>query len=221
MDFEEAYAQFVLQHLESSTVSRARRLQDGLGHAEKLFLLNVWWPIFGHFHHLHPEYEIRDYSDGHRYIDFAYIQAYYRLAIEIDGFEWHWQGVTRQKHADHVNRQNALLIDDWRLLRFTYDSVLRHPRSCQQTVQQMLGKGQIIAAELAGLSLEEREIVRIAARRSLPISAPEICDWIHVSSRHARELLHRLVESHWLEPASGSVRITSYRIDSSRLTVPW
>lgn len=41
-----------------------------------------WRPSFQTFDHLHPEYEVFDYKDGYRYIDFTYILPYVRLAIE-------------------------------------------------------------------------------------------------------------------------------------------
>jgi hypothetical protein len=36
-------------------------LERGHAHGEKLFLQNVWWPMFSHFDHLHPEYEVLDW----------------------------------------------------------------------------------------------------------------------------------------------------------------
>lgn len=33
-----------------------RRLAEGHSHAEKLMLQHIWHPAFGHFNHLHPEY---------------------------------------------------------------------------------------------------------------------------------------------------------------------
>lgn len=221
MDFEEAYRKFVEHHLKRSSPTRMKRLEKGLGHAEHLFLFNVWWPAFGQFEHLHPEYEIRDYTDGYRYIDFAYIESHFRLAIEIDGFEWHWQSITQDKFRDHLARQNALLIDDWRLLRFSYDSVRLYPRTCQQTLQQMLGRGRDAVLEVSKLSLEEREILRLSSRRTTPITVKQVCDWLNVRPKHAQELLRGLAEKHWLEPASGKLRITSYTLDVSRHGVSW
>jgi hypothetical protein len=52
MTFEEAHAQFMKTHLEKRKGERLRRLQEGHGHAEKLFLENVWWPTFRQFNHL-------------------------------------------------------------------------------------------------------------------------------------------------------------------------
>ncbi|WP_307203806.1 hypothetical protein [Paenibacillus harenae] len=64
-----------------------RRLASEHGYAEKLFLEKVWFPVFQHFNCLTPEYEVDDYIDGKRYLDFAYIRDTLRLAIEIDGYK--------------------------------------------------------------------------------------------------------------------------------------
>lgn len=99
MGFENEYEEFVHGHVQRRTGERLRRLHKGLGHAERRFLETVWWPTFHHFDHLHPEYEIHDYKDGYRYIDFAYIQPYFQVAIEIDGLESHWRNITKWQYS--------------------------------------------------------------------------------------------------------------------------
>lgn len=61
--------------LQTRSGESQRRLQDGHGHAEKLFLEQVWWPAVGRFDFLHAEYPISDFKDGDRYLDFAYIRG--------------------------------------------------------------------------------------------------------------------------------------------------
>lgn len=46
---------------------------------------------------------IRDFKDGHRFIDFAYIQPHFRIAIEIDGFGPHWQDITPDEFCHQPN----------------------------------------------------------------------------------------------------------------------
>jgi hypothetical protein len=70
-----------------------------------LSLGNVWWPLFHHFDHLHPEYEVDDFMDGKRYLDFAYIRQGARIYFEIDGYGSHLKGVSRWQFADHLERQ--------------------------------------------------------------------------------------------------------------------
>ena len=54
MGFEEEYQAFLNAHLQVRTGERLRRLQEGHNQAERLFLKQVWWPLFYHFRYLHP-----------------------------------------------------------------------------------------------------------------------------------------------------------------------
>jgi very-short-patch-repair endonuclease len=119
--FEAAYAKWMAGHCQASRGERNRRLREEHGHAEKCFLANVWWPTFGHFEGLHPEYEVRDFKDGGRFLDYACLSVGMRMCIEIDGYGPHWREISRWRFADNLMRQNHLLIDGWRLLRFAYD----------------------------------------------------------------------------------------------------
>lgn len=69
-------------------------------------------------------------------VDFAYPDV--KLAIEVDGFGVH--GTPRAMAKDFV-RQNGLVPHGWRVLRFTWRQVVRHP--------EMVARA--IAAALAGL----------------------------------------------------------------------
>lgn len=125
MGFKEAYDDFLKCHVQKKRKGeRLRRLQEGHGHAEKLFFIEgVWWPSFGHFNHLHPEYEVFDFKDGFRYLDFAYIRPSFRVAMEIDGFGPHMRNSNRWQFSDQWQRQNHLVIDGWHILRFSHDDV--------------------------------------------------------------------------------------------------
>ncbi|MCY9697783.1 hypothetical protein [Paenibacillus alginolyticus] len=66
-DFEKAHEAFLAKHISMRGGERLKRLKEGHGHAEKLFLEQIWWSAFGHFQDLHPEYEIKDFRDGTRF----------------------------------------------------------------------------------------------------------------------------------------------------------
>ncbi|WAH37942.1 DNA-binding response regulator [Alicyclobacillus dauci] len=219
--FDQGYEAFLNMHRKLRTGARLERLHSGLGHAEQAFLKNVWWAMFHHFENLHPEYEIRDYDDGYRYLDFAYVQPYFRVCFEIDGLGPHWKNITKWKFSEHHQRQNALVIDGWYILRFTYDDVQEYPKLCQKTIQQLLGRWQMQSIALASLSVPEREIVRLATSAKHQITPHDVCKFLNVGSKHARHLLHVLVDKRWLEPASGNVRITSYQLHPSKVNTKW
>lgn len=214
--FELEHAEFINFHCKRRTGERLRRLREGHGHAERRFLETVWWPTFHHFHRLHPEYEVHDYRDGFRYIDFAYIQPYFRMAIEIDGIGPHWRNISRWQFSDHCQRQNHLVIDGWHVLRFSYDDVNEQPRTCQQTIQQLMGRWQGNVPSSDTVTLPEREIIRLATRSHKPITPRDVCSLLDVGPDYAQKLLRTLTHKQWLQPATGTVRIRSYKLNQLR-----
>ena len=86
------------------------------------------------FYILYPEFEVKDFRDGTRYIDFAYIRQGLKLAIEIDGYTTHASQISRTQFSDGLIRQNDLMIDGWKILRFSYDDVKDRPRMCEQII---------------------------------------------------------------------------------------
>lgn len=214
--FSAAYTEFLRYHASRRSGERLRRLREGHGHAERLFLQNVWWPAFEHFEHLHPEYEVADFRDGHRFLDFAFIHPAVRLAIEVDGYGPHVAQLSRRQFEDQLVRQNHLVIDGWEVLRFPYDMVERAPRQCQQMVQQFMGR-RLGAPGSGELSVYGEAVVRLAQTASRPITPGEVRALLRVGKRKARELLRELVREGWLKPAGGRERIRSYAPGAKRL----
>ncbi|NOU63613.1 hypothetical protein GC096_06190 [Paenibacillus sp. LMG 31461] len=64
------------------------------------------------------------------------------------------------------------------------------------------------------LSLKQREILRFAIQIHRPFMPLEVCQLLDIKDQHARKLLHELVQSKLLLPASGSSRIRTYRLDN-------
>ncbi|WP_067624440.1 hypothetical protein [Alicyclobacillus acidiphilus] len=216
MAFDEDYKEFLEWHRNRRSGERRRRLIAGMGHAEELFLRAVWWRTFRHFSNLHPQYEILDYREGYRYLDFAYIQPHFHVAIEIDGFGPHWRNISSWQFDDHCQRQNHLVIDGWYVIRFTYNQIREQPRLCQQTLQQLFGRWLANGSSSEELTVLERETVRMAARSVRPITPKELCRHLDIGPDYAQHLLRGLVEKQWLQPASGNVRIRSYDLHASR-----
>jgi very-short-patch-repair endonuclease len=212
MGFNEAYPAFIEQHVKARTGERLRRLKEGHGKAESMFLQKVWWPLFHNFEFLHPEYEVDDFKDGKRYLDFAYIRSGIRICFEIDGYGPHWRDTNRWQFADHLERQNQLVIDGWNVIRFSYDQVVERPRRCQQTIQQIIAK--MLGEELDHLSLSfiEKEIVRFAMKKGDSFTPKEICEFLNRSEQSSRRLLAELVKKRILVPSSGQQRIRSYKL---------
>ncbi|WP_342430064.1 DNA-binding response regulator [Neobacillus sp. FSL H8-0543] len=212
MGFEEEYQPFINAHLQARTGERLRRLQEGHKHAEILFLKQVWWPLFHHFQYLHPEYEVNDFKDGKRYLDFAYIRPAIRICLEIDGYGPHLKDISRWQFSDSLERQNQLVIDGWTVIRFSYDQVNEKPRRCQQIVQQVIGRWLGDELDQTTLSLVEKEVLRLAIRKGVAIFPIEVEKYLKLSDKTVKKVLSQLVTKKMLFPASGTVRVRSYRL---------
>ncbi|WP_078596072.1 hypothetical protein [Evansella clarkii] len=212
MGFEEEYQTFMNIHLQARSGERLRRLQEGHKHAEMMFLKHVWWPSFHHFQYLCPEYEVNDFKEGTRYLDFAYIRPGIRICLEIDGFGPHLKNISRWQFSDSLERQNQLVIDGWTVIRFSYDQVKEKPRRCQQIVQQVIGRWLGDELHLTTLSFLEKEVLRLAIRKGEAISPIEVEKYLKLSDKTVKKILSQLVDKKMLIPASGIVKIRSYQL---------
>lgn len=215
-DFERAHREFIALHKAKRTGERLRRLEEGHGHAEQLFLKNVWWPAFGNFRQLHPEYEIVDYDGAFRYLDFAYIRGQLRLALEIDGFVPHVRKIDRRQFIRQLRRQNHLVVDGWKVLRFSYDEVVDQPRRCQQVLQQFMGRWSDDGND-GELGYMEKEVLRMAGIATGIVTPKQIREQFGIGKLKAARIIRNLVERGWLEPVSGQQRIRAYRVRATRL----
>lgn len=212
MGFEIEYESFIRSHVQVRNGERLRRLQEGHKLAEKLFLEQVWWPLFYQFSYLHPEYEVNDFKDGKKYLDFAYIRPAIKICFEIDGYGPHLKSISRWQFSDNLERQNQLVIDGWIVIRFSFDQVKDHPRRCQQIVQQVMGRWLGNEQELDSLTLAEKEVLRLAIRKGVAITPQEVIKLLNLSDKTVRKILTQLVHKKKLIPATGTARIRSYRL---------
>lgn len=214
MEFELAHKAFVEAHAKMRQGESLRRLLEGHNHAEILFLKNVWWPVIGHFDYLFPEYEVHDFKDGVRFLDFAYLRPPYRICLEADSIGTHLRDISRWQYADHLQRQNDLINDDWKVYRFSYDEIKDRPRRCQLTLQQIMGKWYGSGTPPIPLSPVEKELLRLVKERNAPLTPSDAMARLSICDRSARTLLHGLVEKKILLPAGGgSMRIRAYKLD--------
>ncbi|MDQ0896777.1 DUF559 domain-containing protein [Paenibacillus sp. V4I7] len=148
-------------------------------------------------------------------MDFAYIRGNHLVCIEIDGYKAHHKDINRWQFADQLTRQNRLILDGWKVLRFAYDEMKEKPRRCQQLILQMMGSW--FGEEYLGpaLTLEEKEILRIAGQTGEPLLPKTISKRLHISRNHAVKLLRKLAQMELLQPTSGTIRIRSYKLSGT------
>jgi hypothetical protein len=88
--FEEVYEEWLHHNIVGESNHRRRELlEKGLGHGTVEFLRIVWYPVIKNFNHLYPEWEVRDFHAGYRYLDLAYMPGGVKGGIEIQGYGPH------------------------------------------------------------------------------------------------------------------------------------
>lgn len=190
---------------------RLEILHKGLGHGTVEFLRSVWFPAIGNFNDLHPEWEVRDFSNGYRYLDLAYMPGGARGGIEIQGYGPHARDLDVRRFKDLCRRHCLLALDGWTFLPLAYPSIVDEPKQCQQLILSFVGR--FVASDVpASLSWLEAEAVRFARRLLRPITPIELANHLRVSDRHTRRLLHKLVELQILDIASGQQRARTYEL---------
>lgn len=85
------------------------------------------------------------------------------------------------------------------------------PKRCQQLILALIGKFLTTDAP-AQLSWVEAEVVRFASRLLRPITPLEIAKHLRISDRHARRILHNMVDLEILCVASGVQRSRTFEL---------
>lgn len=210
--FEQQYKEWLQANLDMEKNPRRRELLNkGLGHGTVEFLRSVWFPAIGNLNHLLPEWEVRDFSNGYRYLDLAYMPGGAKGGIEIQGYGSHARDLDVRRFKDLCRRHCLLSLDGWTFLPVAYPSITDEPKQCQQLVLSFIGK--FLASDVPStLSWLEAETVRLARRLLRPVTPLELAKHLRVSDRHARRILHGLVELQILDIASGQQRVRTYKL---------
>ncbi|WP_419890070.1 transcriptional regulator [Paenibacillus xylanexedens] len=211
IDFDEAYEVWMHSLLEKETNPRVlSRLENGLEHGTLEFLRSVWFPVMKNFNHLQPEWEVRDFHNGYRYLDLAYLPGNgFKGGIEIQGYGPHARDLDVRRFKDLCWRHCLLTLDDWIFLPIAYLSIKDEPKRCQQLVLSFMGK--FIATDVpTSLNWIEAETVRYARRIIRPFAPSELATHLRITDQHARRVLHSLIDQQVLHVASGTQRYRTY-----------
>ncbi|OPH58943.1 transcriptional regulator [Paenibacillus ferrarius] len=213
MKFEQAFEAFMSAQIIAETNNRRReRLERGLGHAETEFLRCVWYPAAGHFNHLYPEWEVRDFSNGYRYLDFAYMPGEIKGAIEIQGYSSHARDIEIWRFKDQCFRHCHLALDGWVVMPIAFPSISESPKQCQQLMLSFIEKF-ISGARPESLSWVESETVRFARGLLRPFPPSELAAHLKVSTKYARMILQRLCGMQLLVVTKGQERARMYQLN--------
>lgn len=162
MEFKAAHQQFVEEHASRRSGERKGRLIRGHNFAEELFLEQVWWPLFGSFENLHPEYEVYDWNRKSQFLDFAFLPPFGKFGLECDGYQSHVKDLDREAFSYALNRDNFLTGIGWTMLHFSFDDIKNKPEICRMMLQMVIGPYLIRSTPDSALDPTEKEILRLA-----------------------------------------------------------
>jgi hypothetical protein len=210
--FEVAYEKWLHTQIEEEQNPRRREmLRKGLGHGTIQFLRTIWYPAIGNLEHLMPEYEVRDLSNDYRYLDLAYKPGGAMGCIEIHGYRSHARDVEAWRFKDLCMKQALLSLEGWLFLPIAYLSIKEDPALCKQLTLAFVGKFLSYDAALE-LNWEESEAVRYARRLVRPFVPRELSEHLRVTERHARSILHSLLDKKMLIVASVNKRYRTFQL---------
>jgi hypothetical protein len=192
--FDQKYEAWMQANIAQEVNQRRRELlEKGLGHGTLEFLRSVWFPTVRNFDHRYPEWEVRDFNNGYRYLDLAYMPGGVKSGIEIQGYGPHARDLDVRRFKDLCWRHCLLALDGWMFLPIAYLSIREEPKRCQQLVLSFIGK--FISTDVpSDLSYLESETVRFARRLLRSFTPIELANHLRITDRHARRLLHKLVD---------------------------
>lgn len=209
--FDEAFEEWMHGCIaQEESPRRIELLEKGLGHGTMEFLRGVWFPAVKNFDHLQPEWEVRDFHNGYRYLDLAYMpDGNAKGGIEIQGYGPHARDLDVRRFKDLCWRHCLLALDDWVFLPIAYLSILDEPKRCQQLVLAFIGKFTTMETP-HHLSWVEAETIRYARRALRPFTPGELASHLNISAQYARRMLHKLVDLRLLQVIGGKERYRTY-----------
>ncbi|WP_339159187.1 transcriptional regulator [Paenibacillus sp. FSL W8-0186] len=215
--FEDVYAKWLDQQMAEEISPRRRELlRKGLSWGTVDFLRRIWYPAIGNFDYLYPEYEIRDYNNGYRYLDLAYLPGNAKGCIEIQDYRSHARDIEVNRFKDLCMKQSLLALDDWLFLPIAYLSIRDDPGVCKQLTLSFIGKF-LSSSVPSGLHWAEAETLRFARRLLRPFTPGEISAHLQLSEQHSRKILRQLASKQLLLIASGKLRYRTYRLPETEV----
>jgi len=215
--FEHMHTLFIEKHVEKRSGERKARLLRGHSYGEKLLLQNVWWPVFGNFDYLHPEYEVYDRNRKSYFLDFAFLPPFGRFDLECDGFQSHVKDMDREKFSYSLNRDTFLTALGWKMIHFSFDDIKDRPEICRSLLQLVIGPYLLHKANINPVSKIEKDLLLLAWQLGRPIRPIDVCNAWKLNFRTARKLLAGLADKGWLQSVSKGRTIRYYELKKDTL----
>ncbi|MBX6724318.1 MAG: hypothetical protein IRY92_13975 [Dactylosporangium sp.] len=104
----------------------------------------------------------------------------------------------------------------WKVMRFPVDELEKEPEPWRRQVQQLIGR-LLGHDEESAVGLKEQAILRMAMAVARPFTVREAAAAIGAGPATARRVLRSMVLAGLLEPASGRLRVRTYRVAARTL----
>jgi hypothetical protein len=212
MGFAEVHERWLTEHLKHRSGERKSRLECGHGHGERMFLERVWWPIFGNFDDLHPEYEVLDWRGHPYFVDFVWLRGQCKFALEVKGYGSHVQNADRIRYRRELNREIFLQSLGFRIVCIPYDDVEEVPYLTIFLIKSLLSPYMAGGLQGDGYTRLERQVLLAAMSLNKSIRPIDLVNELEINRRTALNLLKSLCAKGKLHPiVSGTgARITRY-----------
>ncbi|MGG1519432.1 hypothetical protein ABE504_28795 [Paenibacillus oryzisoli] len=169
MGFQIEHEKWMINHLKRRKGERLDALKRGHGYGNRLFIEKIWWPLVGHFHGLHPEYEVMDWRGRSYFVDFMWRVGALQIGLEIMDFGSH--GQDRTKYRMDLNRGLFLQAQDCAIYYISLDELKENPTFILSALRNILSP--YLTAELGvaravrrPFSKIERDLMRAAIRHN-------------------------------------------------------
>jgi very-short-patch-repair endonuclease len=198
MSYTTEHEKWLSHHLARRKGERLDALKRGHGYGNQLFAERIWWPIVGHFHGLHPEYEVTDWRGRSYFVDFMWIVGARCVVFEIMDYGSH--GTDRSKYRRDLNRGLFLQAQDYMFYYISLDELKENPSFILSVVRNILstylsamnGKTGAIDRKY---SKTERDLMRAAIRHNRVIRPIEAARELELHNmtviKHCRKLVEK------------------------------
>jgi very-short-patch-repair endonuclease len=198
MSFQVEHEKWLNDHLKQRKGERLDALKRGHGYGNQLFVERIWWSIIGHFHGLHPEYEVKDWRGRSYFVDFMWMVGAIRIVFEIMDYGSH--GTDRSKYRRDLNRGLFLQAQDCMVYSISLDEMKENPSFILSAVQNILapylaavnGKTGAIERKYSKI---ERDLMRAAIRNNRVIRPTKAARELELHKmtviKHCRKLVEK------------------------------
>lgn len=163
MGFHIEHERWLGDHIRRRRGERLDALRSGHGYGNRLFVEQIWWPLAGHFHGLHPEYEVKDWRRRSYFADFMWIVGGVRIVFEIMDFGSH--GTDRTKYRMDLNRGLYLQSQDCTVHYISLDELKENPSFILSALRNILSPYLSAHSTVRrDYSKIERDLMRAAIR---------------------------------------------------------